>query len=143
LRLRDAELEALEHLEVIRGGVELGGGMAQPVISAPQDSRCRSGGARVPPTKRRRLADLEKELYEHLRERPSGDLPERRVAEKHFSTVTNNWLLIYNWTVGKLEFWLDCGTDAEDAAERYATYEARFRWTDGYEVALTQTSFIV
>jgi ppGpp synthetase/RelA/SpoT-type nucleotidyltranferase len=69
------------------------------------------------------------------------DLPDTHaggiaVRTKSFSTRENNWLLIYNWTTGQSERWMDCGTDCVEAARTYSEYERRYPWRDGYEVVL-------
>lgn len=93
-------------------------------------------GERVSAAERKELGRLDAELDEYLRDRPKKESPEQRIRDKRFSTVSNNWLLIYNWQVGKLEYWVDCKTNAKRAARMYSEYERRYSWDQGYEVVL-------
>jgi hypothetical protein len=92
-------------------------------------------GERVPTAMRRELRLARKLIIQLL---PS--VPNTRATAKlnleALTTRTNNWLIIYNWREARFVNWIDCGTDAAAAAQRYGKFEREYPYEEGYEVVL-------
>jgi hypothetical protein len=65
-----------------------------------------------------------------------AQLGRRQQAPSRFATVSNHWVIVYNWRTARFERWSELGTDVDDAASEYANFERQFPPSQGFEVVL-------
>src|SRR5436309_837180 len=58
------------------------------------------------------------------------------MIRRRLETVSNHWLIVYNWNTARFENWVDFGADSDDSAAAYAAWEQRFPQERNFEVVL-------
>ncbi len=138
-RLQHAWAEAVERAGE-RAGFALKAGEGPSEILAffrlASDALARvDSGDDVSPSMRSRLRQGYAQLRQYL-PADSGPVETASIDALRLSSRANNWLIIYNWREGRFVNWVNLGTDAEAAAERYGEFERRYRFENGFEVVL-------
>jgi ppGpp synthetase/RelA/SpoT-type nucleotidyltranferase len=83
-------------------------------------------------------ADEKNIFNSHVNEGVVKDLEEkeRRMGEPGL----NNWIFVFNWTIGSFVMWEMIANDPEEAIRQYVKYENMYRSEDNYEVVLVGSS---
>jgi len=83
-------------------------------------------------------ADEKNVFNSHVNEGVVKDLEEkeRRMGEPGL----NNWIFVFNWTIGSFVMWKMIANDPEEAIRQYVKYENMYTSENGYEVVLVGSS---
>jgi hypothetical protein len=94
-------------------------------------------GKSVPASHRAKLRELKREVVGHMAPIDTAARPaQAKLRRREFSTRLNNWLIVYDWRASRFAGWSDLGPDTAEAAKKYASFERRYSYEDGYEVVL-------